>query len=130
LVNHTQKEFWPWEDASVPASEQKAYTLPFLSMEIVGGGSRVHYDLTEYVSELRVRRAMEGAITTPTIVEIVAAWAAASQIVLHPTRFTIRVITELGDTESYTLRGERIADNYESLPESESESESESKKDE
>jgi hypothetical protein len=38
------------------------------------------------------------------------------------------VITDMGDTESYTLRGERIADNYESLPASDSESES--KKDE
>jgi hypothetical protein len=128
IVNHTRKELCKWDWVGLAETDTKSHSLPLLSMEVLNG-SRVHYDLTDYISELRVRRPVESRDTSvPTIPELIAAWSAASQIVLHPSRFTIRVITDMGDTECYTLRGERIADTYESLPESDSESES--KKDE
>lgn len=128
MVNHTRKELCKWQWEGLREVDTKTYPLPLLSMEVLSG-SRVHYDLTDYISEIRVRRPVNSRDTSlPTIPELIAAWSAASQIVLHPSRFTVRVITDMGDTESYTLRGERIADNYESLPASDSESES--KKDE
>lgn len=104
MYNASLREFWKWEDVGCPNA--KARTLPFLSMEIVHG-SRVHYDLTEYISSLRLK-GTEPRGPSPTIPELLAAWSTTSQIILHPTRFTVRIITEMGDTETYTVNGERV----------------------
>lgn len=99
--NASKKLFTEWGDMI----REKRSALPYLSLELVQG-SRVHYDLTEFIEGIRVRNQSD-AIIYPTIPEILAAWTASSGIVLHPTRFIARVITEEGDTAEFTLGGAR-----------------------
>jgi hypothetical protein len=107
LYNQTRKEFVAWDRLE----NNKAYSLPYLSMEIMQG-ERIQYDLTDYIGELRVRSMAEERVY-PTRMELLAAWTTGSYVVLHPTRYTVRVITEEGDTHEYTLDGERIVDTVE-----------------
>lgn len=110
LVNHTKKEIYAWDTIHTGGMETKAHNLPLLSMEVLSG-DRVHYDLTDYISSLRVRRLVGSTYTrVPSVPELLAAWSAASQIVLHPTRFTVRVITDMGEVEEYTVQGERLTE--------------------
>ena len=102
--NRTLKEFVSWGDAN----HTKSYSLPYLSMEIMQG-ERVQYDLTDYIGGLRVRSSAEERVY-PTLAELLAAWTTGSYVVLHPTRYTVRVITEEGDTHEYTLDGEKVVE--------------------
>jgi hypothetical protein len=104
LYNQTRKEFVSWDRLE----NNKTYALPYLSMEIMQG-ERVQYDLTDYIGELRVRSMSEERVY-PTLAEVLAAWTTGSSVVLHPTRYSVRVITDEGDTHEYTLAGERILD--------------------
>lgn len=99
LYNATRKDFLAWGDSS----ETKSYALPWLSLEIIGG-QQVHYDLTDFIEGIRVRCAGEQR-QYPTLPEVLGAWTKSSGIVLHPTRFTARLITEEGDTQGFTLDG-------------------------
>lgn len=101
--NATRKEFLAWGD--VP--ETRGYTLPWLSLEVLGG-DRVQYDLTDFIEGLRVRCVAEER-QYPTLPEVLGVWTTSSGIVLHPTRFTARLITDEGDTKEFTLDGKPCA---------------------
>jgi hypothetical protein len=99
--NAEKKLFTEWGDEI----SNKKHTLPYLSLEIVHG-TRVQYDLTEFIEGVRVRTQTDTKVY-PSLPELLAVWTTSSGIVLHPTRFIARVITEEGDTEEFTLDGKR-----------------------
>ena len=102
LYNQTRKEFVAWDRTE----NNRTYALPYLSMEIMQG-ERIQYDLTDYIGAIRVRSMAEERVY-PTIAELLTAWTTGSYVALHPTRYTVRAITEEGDTHEYTLTGTRV----------------------
>ena len=83
------------------SEENRSKKLPILSLEIVNLKSEVIFDLTDFIVKVRYIETTDSGC--PTISEIISAWSIGSMIVLDRDRFSVRYITEDGDTVLTTL---------------------------
>jgi hypothetical protein len=101
-------------------------SLPYLSMEILVNGT-VHYDLSEFVSKVKVCCPDFSAASYPCFSSIIGAWMLDSGVVLDPKKtVVVRIIDDTAETHEITMcsiceEDESEEEQLETLPEVEAE---------
>lgn len=93
---------WGLDATSVVGSPE---SLPYLSMEIVANG-KVQYDLSEFVSKVKICCEDSSAVSYPCFSSIIGAWMLDSGVVLDPKKtVVVRIIDDAADMHEITMCG-------------------------
>ncbi len=99
LYSPEAKRFWEWnnnayETVSYPESST-VHRLPILSMEITDSENKAHYDLTDFVADIRVQNYSPTELS-PSVGHIVGAWSLQSHIIPNLAKFHVKLMDTMG----------------------------------